>query len=134
MFVKRIDWLKGPTSLPSPTLPSHPRLLRLESDVSKQRERLVLAREESQQVAERHEEMLALVEQLEVRSVSKHKARKDANDTHCDPKAKTSLIFTMICGSFISKQYKTMTFIYTSPKTKSIYVFVKHESVLCARP
>ncbi|KAK4312736.1 hypothetical protein Pmani_015856 [Petrolisthes manimaculis] len=51
----------------------HGRLLRLEGDVCKQRERLYVAREESQQIAERHEQLLALVEQLEARSVLKHK-------------------------------------------------------------
>lgn len=91
--------------------------------MSKQRERLVLAREESQQVAERHEELLALVEQLEARSASKHKARKDTMDIHCASLARTSFIFTTTCESSVCK---TMTLTHTSPMTKSISVFVKY--------
>ncbi|XP_050700582.1 coiled-coil domain-containing protein 40-like isoform X3 [Eriocheir sinensis] len=44
------------------------RLLRMERDVRKQREKLTATREEAQQLAERHEDLAAAVEQLETRS------------------------------------------------------------------
>ncbi|KAK8733649.1 hypothetical protein OTU49_006407 [Cherax quadricarinatus] len=49
------------------------RLLSLELDVSKQRERLASAREETQQLVERQEELSAVVEQLEARLKGKQK-------------------------------------------------------------
>lgn len=49
------------------------RLLRMERDVRKQREKLVATREETQQLAERHENLATEVEQLETQSEAKQK-------------------------------------------------------------
>lgn len=64
---------------------SPPRLLTLERDVTKQRERLAETREETQQLAERHEDLTAVVDNLEGCCQAKQKVRQHRSKQKIGP-------------------------------------------------